>query len=146
MPTKFSQFNAGGAPIAGDIIVGLRNGLDTQFTFPATPTLDWFFIFVSQVLMPDTGYFIGSVVPTNYALPTTIAVGQIIQIISKSPSTFTLTQGAGQYIEIGDKISTVGVAGSATSNKNGDSITLVCSEANLGFTTLNGVGGIWTIV
>ena len=81
MPTKFSQFNPGGAPIAGDIIVGLRNGLDTQFTFPATPTLDWFFIFVSQVLMPGTGYFIGSVVPTNYALPTVIAVGEIIQII-----------------------------------------------------------------
>jgi len=145
MPTKFSQFNAGGAPIAGDIIVGLRNGLDTQFTFPATPTLDWFFIFVSQVLMPDTGYFIGSVIPTNYALPTTIAVGQIIQIINKSPSTFTLTQSAGQYVEIGSAISTVGIAGSATSNASGDSITLVCSEANLGFVALNGVGGIWTV-
>jgi hypothetical protein len=32
MPTKFSQFNAGGQIIAGDILVGLRNGQDTQFS------------------------------------------------------------------------------------------------------------------
>jgi hypothetical protein len=146
MPTKFSQFVAGGAPIAGDIIVGLRNGLDTQFNYPALPSLGWSTISVSQTLSPDSGYFIASLVPTNYALPTTIAVGQIIQIINLSPSTFTLTQSAGQYIEIGSAISTVGVAGSATSNASGDSITLVCSVANVGFVALNGVGGIWTIV
>ncbi len=146
MPTKFSQFNAGGAPIAGDIVVGLRNGLDTQFNFPSLPQLAWLTIFLSQTLDPDSGYFIASVIPTNYALPTTIAVGQIIQIVSLSSSTFTLTQSVGQYIQIGDKFSTGGVAGSATSNKNGDSMTLVCSAPNIGFTALNGVGGIWTLI
>jgi hypothetical protein len=145
MPTKFSQFNPGGAPIAGDIIVGLRNGLDTQFIFSGLPTLSWLTISASQTLSPDVGYFITSVIPTNYALPTVIAVGQIIQIVNISPSTFTLTQSAGQFIEIGGAISTVGVAGSATSNASGDSITLVCSVANIAFTALNGVGGIWTV-
>lgn len=145
MPTKFDQFIVGGAPVAGDIIVGLRNGLNTQFNFPATPQLSWFVIFVSQTLVPDTGYFIASVIPTNYALPTTIAVGQIIQIINQSPTTFTITQGAGQFIEIGSAVSTTGVTGSVTSNRSGDSITLVCSEANVGFIALNGVGGIWTV-
>ena len=145
MPTKFDQFVAGGAPIAGDIVVGLRNGLNTQFNFPALPQTGWVTISVSQTLPPDMGYFIASVVPTNYALPTTISVGQIIEIVNISPSTFTLTQSAGQYIEIGSQTSTVGVAGSATSNLKGDSITLVCSVANVGFIALNGVGGIWTI-
>ncbi len=146
MPTKFSQFAAGGAPIAGDIVVGLRNGIDTQFNYPSLPNLGWSTISVSQTLFPDSGYFITSAIPTNYALPTVVAVGQIIEIVNLSPSTFTLTQSAGQYIEIGGAISTVGVIGSATSNASGDSITLVCSVANFGFVALNGVGGIWTIV
>ncbi len=34
MATKFSQFNVGNAPVAGDQFVGLRAGLNTIFTFP----------------------------------------------------------------------------------------------------------------
>lgn len=39
MSTKFSQFIIGGAAVAGDIIVGLRNGENTQFSYtPGGPT------------------------------------------------------------------------------------------------------------
>jgi hypothetical protein len=31
---KFDQFSVGGTPTAGDIIVGLRSGVNTQFTYP----------------------------------------------------------------------------------------------------------------
>lgn len=36
---KFSGFNVGGAPVAGDIFVGLRAGANTQFTYPSIGTI-----------------------------------------------------------------------------------------------------------
>ena len=148
MPTKFSQFINGGAPVAGDMFTGLRNGLNTLFSVvPApTPFLTWSTLVLGQPLVIDNGYFMDNPAPAVYTLPLVAPVGGLIQIINVSASTFTIAQNAGQSIRIGNAISTVGVAGNIQSLTPGDAIILVCYVANSSFVNLTAPEGIWPIV
>lgn len=145
MPTKFSQFIGGGAPIAGDIVVGLRGGVNTQFQYPALPTNPWSTLFVGQPLFIDEGYVLANAAPAVYTLPTVAAVGQIIQLVCVTAAQSTIQCNVGQGIAIGNLASTLGVGGSINSTSIGDSITLVCVFADFTFVSLGGPQGNWNI-
>jgi hypothetical protein len=146
MATKFSQFNFGNTVVAGDRVVGLRNGQNTIFNASALAVIPWNIVVVGQPLLIDQGYFIANGAPANFALPTLAPFGHILQIINVSGVPFTITQAAGQQINFLDKQTTVGVGGSIRSTKLGDSVTLICNIANQAFFLLNGPGGNWDIV
>lgn len=147
MPTKFSQFNNGGTIVAGDQIVGLRNGQNTRFTGvpPVPPLSSWQTLSVSQPLLINVGYFLNSTTPQNYALPTVAGFGEIIALVNVNTGPFTITQAAGQQINFGTAASTLGVAGDIESLAQGDSLTLVCFVPNTIFYVLGGSQGIWLV-
>jgi len=143
--TKFSQFNTGGSLKAGDIVVGLRGGVNTQFFAPALPALPWQTLTIGQPLLINEGAFIVNSVPQNFLLPTTAIVGEILQIVNFSGIQFSITQAASQQIQFGSASTTVGVGGSITSTAIGDSITLICNLTNLGFVVLGAPMGNWIV-
>ena len=78
------------------------------------------------------------------ALPTVAAVGDVIEITNLGGN-FQITQSIGQSINFGDDTTTVGVGGSITSMRIGDTIEVVCYFANTGFQVIGSVGN-FTIV
>lgn len=146
MPTKFSQFTFGGPAGAGDILVGLRNGINTQFNAAALPVFPYETTLVGQVLVPNTGYFFLNAVPAIYTLPAVCPAGSTIVLINIGPSTATIAQNAGQQIIFGNVLTTLGVAGSIQSIATGDAVSLVCYNTDFGFVVSGGAQGIWNIV
>lgn len=146
MATKFSQFNSGGDVAEyGDIVVGLRGGVNTQFNAQALAILPWSTLTSGQPLVVNNGYFMANTANANYTLPSVCSAGQILQIINNSVFSVTIAQNAGQQIWFGNIATTVGVLGSIVSDNKGDSITLICSAANSQFMLLGAPQGNWVI-
>lgn len=143
---KWSSFPNGAALQTGDILVGLRAGVNVQFTAPifgseivnvTTPT---------QAMVASTIYVAND--PTSlvtFTLPATASFGTIIQVVGNSSNGWTIAQNAGQSINFGNKASTVGVGGSVSSSNQFDQITFFCVVANTTWNTTGAVGNL-TIV
>lgn len=145
MFTKFSQFNNGGGILPGDLLTGLRGGINTVFNAPTLPIFNWQIITAPQVLEPENGYMMFIAAPTIFTLPAICGFGSIIQIMNLGPSTFTIAQNAGQQIGFGDLTTTVGIGGSIACTADGDGLTLICTVTNVAFQLLGGPQGNWVI-
>lgn len=137
---QFDQFNVGGALETGDIVVGLRNNQNYQFTF--APFIDWTVISTNTSMSVDAGYIVAGTGTVQLLLPTTIAAGQMIRVAGTNVSQWQVTQGNNQYIYLGDMVTTTGPAGYLESTKNTDCIELLCINANIGFIVLSAMGNI----
>jgi len=108
--------------------------------------LTWSAISASQTLAINDGYIcISPGGALSLALPTTSAVGSEIAIILDGATSFTVTQAAGQSIQVGNKSSTAGVGGSIASTQQGDSISMVCSVANLRWNAYSSMGNLTVV-
>lgn len=87
---------------------------------------------ISQALVKNNGYFANNAGVVTFSLPATASVGDTFQI-QNSQGGFTISQGAGQSVRIGNMVTTTGVGGSISSTALGDWITIVCNVANTGF-------------
>lgn len=143
--TYFSQFAVGGTPESGDIIVGLRDGVNTQFNFPGLPQNPWVVVNVSQEMDVNTGYLVTAAGPITLTLPSVSSIGDIVQIVNLTNQILTIGQGAGQAIAIGNQASTVGVGGSIANTQIGDSIYLVCFFPGDNWVSLGAPQGIWVV-
>lgn len=138
---EFSQFNVGGAVQSTDIIVGLRNGQNTQFT-PPNVALSWTTITANTTMVGNVGYIVGGAGTIQLTLPAVIAAGQVIRIAGTNASNWQVIQHAGQYIQMGDVITTPGVGGFLLSTAETDVIEMLCVSANVAFTVLSSMGNI----
>lgn len=86
----------------------------------------------TQTLVKNNGYFANNAGVVAYSLPATAAVGDTFQIQNMQAG-WSLAQGAGQSVRVGNIISTTGVSGSTISTTIGDWIEIVCNVANTGF-------------
>lgn len=96
-----------------------------------TPLI-WQTISASQTVAVNNGYFCVS--PGGalaLLLPAVSSIGDVIEIALNGSTSFTVTQGAGQSIRLGNQITTAGVGGSIASTQQGDWIRMVCMTANL---------------
>jgi len=103
--------------------------------------MTWSRISASQTLAVNNGYFCVS--PGGalaLLLPAVSAVGAEIEVSLQGATSWSITQGAGQSITIGNQTTTVGVGGSLTSTQQGDTIRLVCQLANLTWTVMSSMG------
>ncbi len=113
---------------------------------PDVPSgLTWNSISASQAMAANSGYVCVSGAALSLSLPTTAIVGQEIQITLAGATSFTITQGAGQSIRLGNVSTTAGVGGSLTSTAQGDTVWLVCIIANTRWGVFSSIGNL-TIV
>lgn len=78
----------------------------------------------------------------TYTLPASAAIGTVIEIIGKSSGLWTIAQGSGQSIRVGNSTSTVGAGGSVSATLQSDCIRLICITANTTWTSDSVQGNI----
>lgn len=149
--------NSGGAigPDASHNINILGSGGVTVAGNPGTNTLTisvsgagmtWSTISSSQALAVNNGYI--CIAPGGalaLSLPAVSARGDIIEVTLDGATSFSITQGAGQSIRIGNQSTTAGVGGSLTTTQQGDSLRIVCQTANLKWNVLSEMGNLTVV-
>jgi hypothetical protein len=116
-------------------------GNEITISVPTPPRIvQWALATVSQQLLVNFGYICVSGGALTLLLPATSTLGDIIEITLDGASSFSVTQGAGQSIRIGNVSTTVGVGGSLISTQQGDSLRMVCQTANLKWNVLSAMG------
>ena len=143
-----TALNAGGTHLSIGVLTSPLGTISIGYSFPNI-TLDlagsenftWKTITTSQALTVDTGYIcISPGGALSLSLPAVSAVGNIIEITLDGSTSFSITQGAGQQIRVGNLATMAGVGGSLTSTQQGDSIRMVCSVTNLKWNVLSSMG------
>jgi hypothetical protein len=152
IPTQFVT-NLGTAVPALNVlnVVGgggaTTTGVGNTITVTVTGSgITWNNISVNQNLSVNNGYFVsapGGAI--SLALPAVSVLGDTIIVSLDGAASFTITQGAGQSIRLGNQITTPGVGGSLASTQQGDTVTLTCKTANLAWNVIAAEGNL-TIV
>lgn len=91
----------------------------------------------------NTRYVANSATLISFALPATSAVGDVLSVtgLVAGGGGWTVTQGAGQHMQIGQGVTTTGTGGSASSTLSGDSMEIYCYIANTAWVMINGSQG-----
>jgi hypothetical protein len=91
----------------------------------------------------ETGYFV--VAPGGdilLGLPTISSLGDILRVCLSGATSWTITQGIGQQIVMGDSMTTLGLSGGLQSTNSGDCVELVCRTPNLVWVVQSSMGNI----
>lgn len=96
----------------------------------------------TQAMAVKNGYISNFAGLITYTLPATAVVGDMMRItLINGAGSWTITQNAGQSIEIGSSSTTV-TTGSLSSTAQGDSVELLCTVANTTFIVLSSMGNL----
>lgn len=106
--------------------------------------LTWSVITANQTAVVENGYFCNKASTLALTLPTTSAVGDVIEVTNENTALgVQFTQAAGQQILIGNTNTTLGATGTLTSSAVGDTLKIVCKTANTIWRVSSGWGN-WT--
>lgn len=90
----------------------------------------------SQSMAVDTFYIANNAGLVTLTLPTTSALGSVIEIAGKGAGGWKIAQNSGQQIYLGSTATTSGIGGSLASSNFADTIKIRCITANT----------LWTVV
>ena len=99
----------------------------------------------SQAAAINSGYITNNASLVTVTLPSTAALGSIVEVAGKGAGLWKIAQNASGIIHFGNTDSTTGTGGSIAAVNRYDSVRLVCSTANNEWVVLSSVGNI-TIV
>lgn len=113
-------------------------------TVPASFT--WSVITADQSAAVNNGYICNKGSLLTLTLPTTSAVGNIIEVTGMNTALgWKIAQNANQVIHFGNSNTTTGASGSLASTLTYDSIRIVCNVANLEWIVLSAQGNITVV-
>ncbi len=125
-----------GLSISGTTITATGAGVGTTWS-EVTGT--------SQSAAVNSGYICNNAGLVTVTLPSTAAVGDIVEIAGKGAGLWKVAQNASGQINFGNQATTAGTGGSLAATNRYDSLKLVCITANNIWVVLSSVGNI-TIV
>ena len=97
-------------------------------------------------MLINHGYITNKAVTAcNLALPTTAAVGILLEVAGMGATGWVISQAANQMIHFGTLTTTTGVGGSLASTADRDCVRLVCTVANLEFEVISSVGNVTVV-
>lgn len=135
MPTntiKISQFPFAGFSTDDDLLTGLRDGANANFTNETNSYVQLPYVTVVGLTQPmavNTGYVATNAGKTVLTLPALFDVGDVFEIVNFNGG-WQIAQNDGQQIFVGIASSTAGMTGSIASTAIGDSIVLKGVVAN----------------
>lgn len=94
---------------------------------------------VDQGFITDNGASL-----VTYTLPTTAAIGTIIEISGKSSGGWIITYTTNQIIHVGNQTTTL-TTGSLASTNQWDYVKLLCVTANVTWNVIGGVGNLTVV-
>lgn len=125
--------------------ISITNGAGS-ITIASTPSIPTFTVVsgTSQTMVAGASYLANNAALTTFTLPATAAVGTVMRIGSAGVNAggWTIAQGSGQSVQVGNLASTSGVTGSVDSSSaaGGDTIELVCTVANTTWVAVSVIG------
>lgn len=108
-------------------------------------TSNWHSIAASQPLVENNSYLCSGGGALSLSLPGSSSFGDEIEVVLDGSASWTITQGAGQQIRLGNQTTTLGAGGSLASTAQGDSIRMVCKTGNTLWTVLSVIGNITVV-
>jgi hypothetical protein len=128
------------------VIDGTASGIDSQVTAIALPVISSSglvteSIGANQTLQANHRYFV-TAGTLSLALPAMATVGDTIIVRLRGGTSWTITQAAGQQIFIGNTNTTLGAGGTLASSAAGDSVTLICSTADVFYSAEASMGNL----
>jgi hypothetical protein len=88
-------------------------------------------LLTSQQMLPNNTYISANAALSTFTLPLISNVGDILTVVGQGAGFWRIAQNALQSIKFNAATTTTGVGGSITSTQAGNTITLVCTVANL---------------
>jgi hypothetical protein len=129
----------------GQVLTSNGPGVDPTFQPASGGGMTWQTIGASGALVVNNGYICTAGAALSFSLPAASAIGDTIALVLDGSTSWTITQAANQYIRLGSSVTTTGVGGSLASTARGDTITMVCREANLGWIVISSIGNITVV-
>ena len=138
--------NTGGTPTAATLTAGsgisIANAGGSITISSSSGTTSWTVVTgTTQAMAVNSGYISNNAGLVTLTLPSTAAVGSIIQMQGLGAGGWQIAQNSSQLIHIGSQVTTTGVSGFLASTNQYDSLTLLCVVANTTFTVLGGPQG-----
>lgn len=120
-----------------NLVITNPDGIAGNPSFSVTGFLTWTDVTgTTQAMAVSNGYVADNASLVTFTLPSTAAIGDVIQVLGKGAGGWKIAQNATQQINIGKVPSTVGVSGSIASINQFDTVELRCITA--------GTATIWT--
>jgi hypothetical protein len=94
----------------------------------------------TQNISVNNGYIARSATSVDFTLPATASIGDIFEILYRSPNPGQLLQNASQTIIAGDQQTIVGSGGKIDSINNGEVLVIRCTNTNTEFMVISPVG------
>lgn len=116
---------------SGGVVVAGNPGTNTLSISAPGSVFNWVEVTgTSQMMAVNTGYITNNAAQVTVTLPTSAAVGDLVEVVGKGAGGFQIAQSASQQVVFLGSGTTVGVGGTTTPNESGASIRLVCITAN----------------
>ena len=93
----------------------------------------------------NNGYIANNAGLVTLTLPTTSALGSVIEVVGKGAGGWRISQNAGEQIHFGNINTTTGTGGYLQSTLTYDAIRIVCTVADTEWTVLSVQGNITVI-
>ncbi len=94
----------------------------------------------SQAMAVNTTYIANNAGLVTLTLPSTVALGDFIEVLGKGAGGWRIAQNSGQVIHFSDLDTTTGVSGRIDSQNRYDSIRMKCITANTDFVVVDCAG------
>jgi hypothetical protein len=138
--------NTGGTPTAAVLTAGTGISIANAGGSITISSIDvaasWTVVTgTTQAMAVNSGYISNNAGLVTLTLPSTAAVGSIIQMQGLGAGGWQIAQNASQLIHIGSSVTTTGTSGFLASTNQYDSLTLLCVVANTTFCVLGGPQG-----
>ncbi len=96
----------------------------------------------SQAAVVNNGYITNNAGLVTITLPSTVSVGQTIEVAGSGAGGWRIAQNASQVINFGTTATTTGTGGRLDSVNRYDAVRLICITANTTFTVISSQGNI----
>lgn len=96
----------------------------------------------SQSAAVNSGYICNNASLVTVTLPTTAAVGDILEVVGKGAGLWRIAQNASEIIHMGNLDTTTGVGGYLEATHRRDAVKLVCVVADTEWNVISSVGNI----
>ena len=99
----------------------------------------------SQSMAINTGYIANNVALVTLTLPTTAALGSVIEVVGKGAGLWKIAQNTGEQIHFGNINTTSGTGGYLQATLTYDAIRIVCTVADTEWTVTSSQGNITVV-
>lgn len=134
----FAAINPG---TSGQVLTSNGNAIDPSFQNPTGGLLPWEDETSNKTMTPNNGYTASGVGLITLTLPAVCVYGSVFRVVGNGSGGWRVAQNAGQTIHFGNINTTTGAAGFIQSTQQYDSVEILCTIANTGFTVINGPQG-----